>query len=620
MKNENELHVDKEPISINEMAQEAAEANGSALTGHTVEELEEKPIDFTNFQKRDFIELMKELVKEENFRKTDTILKEAKPLYDEIRNHEKKAALEKYLSGGGIQEDFEYRADDLDQQFDATIKLLRDKKNAHFKNLEDRKNESLRKKNEILEKLRALVDGEDSPQAFQQFKELQKEWKNSGPVPVSHLKTLWANYNAIIDRFYDHRNIYFELKELDRKKNLEAKKELCIRAEKLIELSSIQEAAKELNELHHEFRHIGPVPKDEQEPLWQRFKASSDALYAKRDAYVANLQQELQQNAITKTAIYEEAASFAAFSSDRIKDWNQKTKDILDLQKKWDATGGVPRSQQKEINKHFWTPFKAFFHNKNVFFKKLDEERSKNLKLKEELVKRAIELRENQDWNKTSNELKSLQAQWKEVGPVPEKWREKIYQQFKEACDHFFEQRRGLLEKADKEQEENLVKKEALISELQKLSTEKSGTIDQIRDLQNQFNNLGFVPKNAVASTKSRFNDAVSKAISSIDSLSANDKEQAALEIQLSSLRNDPDAERKLYQKEQTIRKQIAKAENDIATLKNNLSFFDRAKNAEKMKEEYGDKIKQEVEHLSQLKKQLKLLKQPVETIAKPNS
>jgi hypothetical protein len=464
----------------------------------------------------------------------------------------------------------------------------------------------------ILEKLRVLVDGEDSPQAFQQFKDLQKEWKNSGPVPIAHLKSMWANYNAIIDRFYDHRNIYFELKELDRKKNLEAKRELCVRAEKLVGVNSIQEAVRELNELHNEFRHFGPVPKEDQEPLWQRFKTASDAVYAKRDAFVANLQLELQQNGEKKNTICEEALPFATFASDRIKDWNQKTKEILELQKRWDTLGGVPRAKQKEVNKKFWTSFKSFFHNKNLFFKKLDEERAKNLKLKEELVKRAIELRENQDWDKTSNELKNLQAQWKEVGPVPEKWREKIYQQFKEACDHFFEQRRGLLEKADKEQEETLIKKEALIGELTRLFTEKSGTIEQIRDLQNQFNNLGFVPKRAVASIKSRFNDAVSKAIASIEGISTNDKEQAALEMQLSGLRNDPDADRKLYHKEQSIRKQIAKAENDIAVLQNNLSFFDHSKNAEKFKEEYGNKIKVEGEHLAQLKKQLKLLKQPI--------
>jgi hypothetical protein len=615
MTNENKLPEENDKIMTNELMEETEAAGGTHLDADIeVNDLaEEKPIDFTTYKKIDFVNLVKDLSKEDNFKRIDSLLKEIKPLYDEIREHEKKAALEKYLTEGGTKEDFEFRIDDLDHLYDATLKFIKDKRNSFYKSLEDRKNESLKHKNEILEKLRALVDGEDSPQAFQQFKELQKEWKNSGPVPVAHLKMLWANYNAIIDRFYDHRNIYFELKELDRKKNLEAKKELCVRAEKLADVKSIQDAVKELNELHHEFKHIGPVPKEEQEPLWQRFKAASDAVYAKRDVYTANLLVMLQQNEATKILLNEEVSAFGVFSSDRIKDWNQKTKDILELQKKWDAVGAAPRAHQRELNKKFWTAFKLFFHNKNVFFKKLDEERVKNLKIKEALVQRAIELKENQDWEKTSNELKNLQLQWKEVGPVPEKWREKIYQQFKEACDHFFGQRRGLLEKADQEQELNLVAKEALLAELERISSEKTGTLKQIREIQNKFNTLGFVPKRAVASIKSRFTELVSRAISSMENLSATDKEQAALEIQLSSLKSDPDAERKIYHKEQTIRKQISKAENDIAVLQNNLSFFDRAKNADVLKTEYGNKIKEAGEHLVQLKKQLKMLNQPTQ-------
>ncbi len=615
MTNENKLPEENEKIMTNELMEETDAAGGAHLDADIeVNDLaEEKPIDFTTYKKLDFVNLVKDLSKEDNFKRIDSLLKEIKPLYDEIREHERKAALEKYLSEGGVKEDFEFRIDDLDQLYDATLKFIKDKRNSFYKSLEDRKNESLKHKNDILEKLRALVDGEDSPQAFHQFKELQKEWKNSGPVAVTHLKTLWANHNAIIDRFYDHRNIYFELKELDRKKNLESKKELCVRAEKLADVKSIQEAVKELNELHHEFKHIGPVPKEEQEPLWQRFKAASDAVYAKRDVYTANLLLTLQQNEATKILLNEEVSAFRTFNSDRIKDWNQKTKDILELQKKWDAVGAAPRAHQRDLNKKFWTAFKLFFHNKNVFFKKLDEERVKNLKIKEALVHRAIELRENQDWEKTSNELKNLQSQWKEVGPVPEKWREKIYQQFKEACDHFFGQRRGLLEKADQEQELNLVAKEALLAELERISSEKTGTLQQVREIQNKFNALGFVPKRAVASIKSRFTELVSKAISSMENVSANDKEQAALEIQLSSLKNDPDAERKIYHKEQTIRKQISKAENDIAVLQNNLSFFDRAKNAGVLKAEYGNKIKEAGEHLVQLKKQLKMLNHPTQ-------
>ena len=565
--------------------------------------------DYSSFSKAELVAKIKDLAKEEDVRKGESLLKIIKPLYDELRNGERAVALQKFIEAGGIEQDFEYRFDDDDHAFDAISKLIRDRKNLYFKNLEEKKTENLQKKNEILEKLRALIDGEDSAHSFPIFKELQNEWKQVGQVSMAHVKTLWANYNALIDRFYDHRNIYFELKELDRKKNLEAKLEICEKAEQLISKEKIKDAVQELNELHHEFKHVGPVPKEEQEPVWQRFKVASDAVYAKRDAFLVELQGELRKNLEAKLTIETEVEAFASFTTDRIKEWNQKTKEILEVQKRWDAVGGVPRAKTKDLNKKFWKAFKSFFHNKNVFFKKLDEERGNNLKAKQELVARAIELKSSDDWNKTSNELKNLQRTWKEIGPVPEKQRDKIYKEFKEACDHFFQQQRGTLEKADQEQGENLIKKESLIKELEAATAAGTSTMENLQELQAKFNEIGFVPRPAVASIKNQFSVAVSKYIASIKGLSSAQKDQAELKIQLSELKNDPQAERKIYNKEQQLRKQITHAENDLATLRNNLEFFGRSKNAVKLKEEFNGKITEASNHLDDLKKQLKLLK-----------
>jgi len=576
---------------------------------HEVEVEDHHEVDYSGFTKSELVSVVKELAKEDNFKKVDIVLKDIKPLFDDLRAAERKEALEKFKAEGGIEEDFEYRLDEHDHSFDAILKLIRDRRNEHFRSLENRRNENLKKKNDILESLRTLIDGEDSAHSFHTFKDLQHAWKQVGPVPPAHIKTLWANYNALIDRFYDHRNIYFELKELDRKKNLEAKQEICVRAEQLTAKEKIKDAVKELNELHNEFKHIGPVPKDDQETVWQRFKAASDAVYAKRDEFVAGLQTELKANLELKLKIAEEVQTFQQFTTDRIKDWNQKTQEVLELQKRWDAVGGTPRSKSKELNKKFWSAFKQFFYNKNQFFKKLDEERDKNLKAKQNLVARAIELKASDDWNKTSQELKQLQIQWKEIGPVPEKQREKIYKEFKEACDFFFDQRRGSQVKTDQDQEENLKKKESVIDELISATVAGNTSIEQLDELQGRFNELGFVPKNSIASVKQRFADAVAKYVKSISGLNEGEREQALLQSQLSGLKNDPQADRKLYHKEQTLRKQIQKAENDLSTLRNNLEFFGRSKNAEKLKGEFNDKIEEANQHLIQLKKQLKMLK-----------
>ncbi len=570
---------------------------------------EDEPVDYTNFTKQQFADLLKELSREDNFKKTDHVLREVKPLYDEIREKERSEALSKFIATGGVEEDFDYKGDEADMIFDANFKLIRDRKAQYFKQQEENKTDNLRKKQELLEKLRVLSDSQDTTDQFETFKQLQKEWKAIGAVPGAHAKTLWANYHALTDRFYDNQSIYFELKELDRRKNLESKLELCARAEKLADVELIKDAIRELNELHHEFKHLGPVPKEDKEAVWQRFKTASDAVYARRDAYLQNLQQELQVNYNSKATLSEEVQIFISFQSDRIKEWNQKTKEILDLQKRWEVIGGLPRARAKDVNKKFWTAFKTFFNNKNAFFKKLDEEREQNLQIKNDLVKKALELKESNDWERTSNELKNLQQKWKDVGPVPEKFREKVFKEFKDACDHFFEQRRTQHDKVELEQSENLRLKEEICTELESHIAAKTGTLDILRELQDRFSVIGFVPRKDINAIRNRYQEAVDKFIDSIPGITEDEKGKISLENQLNELRNDPMADRKIYQKEQIIRKKITKVENDIALWKNNLEFFGRSKNAEKVKDEFNEKIREASDHLKQLKDQLKLLK-----------
>jgi hypothetical protein len=574
-----------------------------------LDESEHKHVDYSNYSKAQFVELIKDLVRENDFRKTDAVVKDIKPLYDELRDKERAAALQKFLESGGIAEDFEFKADELDNAFDANLKLIRDRKAQHFRQQEEQKNDNMRKKLELIERLRVLVDSQDQANQFEAFKELQKEWRSTGAVPAVQAKTLWANYHALEDRFYDNQSIYFELKELDRKKNLEAKLELCARAERLVKVDIIKDAIRELNELHHEFKHIGPVPQDDKEAVWQRFKAASDAVYARRDSYLQNLQQELHKNLEEKSRLGDEAQAYATYQTDRIKEWNEKTKEILELQKRWEVIGGLPRAKAKEVNKKFWAAFKTFFNNKNAFFKKLDEERENNLQLKNELVKKALDLKESSDWEKTSNELKTLQQKWKDVGPVPEKFREKVFKEFKDACDYFFAQRRGQQGKVEQEQIDNLNVKTAICEELEKRTEEGTASVELLKDLQDRYNNTGFVPKKDIGAIKNRYHEAVEKFVNAIPELSEDDKGRVMLENQLSDLRKDPMGDRKIYQKEQAIRKKISKVENDISLWRNNLEFFGKSQNAAKVREEFNDKINEATAHLQQLKQQLKLLR-----------
>lgn len=627
---ENELDLRTDQDNHSEEALEAQEDTGNSSRNtrdsslNSEEDLKDKhdqespddqdqddsEVDYSSLSKEELVKVVKALTTESNFGRIDAVLKEVRPLIEDVLEKEKAAALEKFKAEGGEEDDFEFHGDRLYQEYESTVKSLREKRNRYYQDLEQQKNENLFKKNQVLDKLRSLADAEDTTESsFNQFKELQREWKSIGPVPNVHSRTLWANYSALVDLYYDQRSIYFELKELDRKKNLEYKVELCEKAEKLLEVESIKVAVKELNELHHEFRHTGPVPREEKDNVWARFKAASDAVYAKRDEYMASLQEVLKKNLVEKKALVEQVKTFADFSTDRIKEWNQKTKEIIDLQKKWEAVGAVPRSQTREVNKSFWSSFKAFFSNKNGFFKKLDGEREKNLEAKKQLIAKANEIKESTDWEKTSNEMKKLQQEWKETGPIPDKVREKIFAEFKAACDYFFDKRREQFGKQDAEQEENLAKKKQVCDELEKLAAEKAGTADQLYDLIDQFNDIGFVPRKAMKSIKSRFDKAVGNLVAAIPGATDEERARIEMEVQLRGLKGDPHGDRKIHHKEQSIQKQIHKAENDIAVLQNNIEFFGRSKNAEKMKSEFTEKLEAATGELKALKKQLKMLK-----------
>ncbi|QSE99400.1 DUF349 domain-containing protein [Fulvivirga lutea] len=574
------------------------------------EEEEHEDVDYSNLNKEELVAAIRELSQSSNFIKAERKAREIKPYFDEIKDKERQAALDKFIADGGEEADFDFKNDELTDRFEANYKLIRDHKIQYVKDQENRKDANLKKKQEILEKLREFVDSEETNIEFNAFKAIQNEWKEVGPVPGAYAKTLWANYNALVDRFYDNRHIYFELKELDRKKNLESKLELCEKAEALSKVENVSQAIKDLNDLHHEFKHIGPVPNDEREPLWQRFKAASDAVYDRRKDFIEGLKEELEANLVVKEELAKQVQEFTQFDSDRIKEWNKKTKELQEIQKKWEATGGLPRAKAKEINKTFWSAFKTFFNNKGQFFKKLDSMREGNLEKKKELLEKANELKTSTEWQKTANELKKLQNQWREIGPVPEKFRESVYREFKEACDYFFDQKRAQLGEAEKDFSENLKKKEAICEEIVKLAENKTSDLDKFRELQDQFNEIGFVPKNAISKIKSKWSEAVDKFINSIEGITNEERQKIRIENQINKLKSGPNASDKIYRKEQTIRKQIGQLENDIAVWKNNMEFFANSKTADKLKGEFETKIDAASKELKGLKSQLRIVRE----------
>lgn len=591
---------------------ESAEADSEDTPEKEAEPVEEEDNselpDFTTLTREQLVEAIEGATQLNNFSRIDLIVAGVEPLLKTFEANLRAEAQAKYIADGGVEEDFEFRHDALFNRFDASLRLIKDRKSANYREREANKAKNLERKQELLERLRELVDGEQATTSIKPIKEIQEEWKAIGSVPNQQGKTLWANYNALLDRFYHNRHILFELKDLDRKRNHTAKVLLCEKAEALGTMDSVKDAVIQLNELHEEYKAVGAVPREVQESLWQRFKAASDVVYRKRKDFLEHLKGDLKENLVKKQEMIESLAVYTAFDSDRINDWNAKTKEILAIQKSWEAIGGVPREKAKEINRAFWSAFKGFFANKNEFFKKLESLRKVNLEKKEQLIQEAIALQDSEEWDKTAEKLKQLQRKWKEVGPVPEKQRNAIYARFKAACDTFFDNKRTQLNQAESAYVENQEKKEALLDQIAEKAKGKEGSEDELITLIGQYNELGFVPRNSIKSLEAKFKKIVADYVASLD-LNESDAETLKLKAELSAGNKGEGADRKLHKKESTLRRKINELEDNISLWNNNLAFFANSKTADKLKEEFDVKISKAQEEVQSLKKQLRLIR-----------
>ncbi|MEQ6166165.1 DUF349 domain-containing protein [Ekhidna sp. MALMAid0563] len=599
-----EKQAEEKPVE-EEKKEEASATESEEVDPHNEDDdEEEEELDFEHADKEELVSKIREIKNEENIRSLDRVLKAIKPRFDELYEVSKNEALQKFVTDGNEADAFEYHGDELDKEFITLYGQLKSKRNKHYKDLENQKEDNLKKKERILEQLREIVDGEESAESINGVRELQSEWKKVGSVPGAMNKTLWANYNALLDRYYDNRSIYFELKDLDRKKNMKLKEELCEKAEALASMEDLKTAIIQLNDLHEEYKHIGPVPKENQEPLWQRFKAASDSIYAKRKEHFEHLKEEFENNLVKKQELINEVEVFTKFTSDRITEWNGKTKEILDIQKRWEAIGGVPREKAKAINKAFWGSFKGFFANKNQFFKELESKREENLQKKQELIEKAEALKDSDDWNSTADKLKHLQTVWKDVGPVPEKVRNETYKKFKTACDHFFNRRREQNQEQFKAYEDNLKLKQQVCDQLEQEGTKENPDLDTLYDLVDNYTSIGFVPKNAIKKIRNRF-DSVKEKILSNENIHEDDRTDLRNHIQMGRLKNTPGGERKLHRKEHSIKRKISTIENDISTWNTNMEFFADSATADKLKAEMQEKIDKAESELEDLRSQL---------------
>jgi len=605
-------------VSIAVMTEESwkpeAEANPEAAADESHEEDssdgEDDSPDFSGYSKKQLLQEVKDILKEENLIKHERKVSDLKGIFEEIYQKEKEAALELFIADGVSAGDFAYRGDDLDKEFFSAFHDFKERRSKQFREIERNKERNAVAKNQVLDKLRNLVDSEETTSSIDGVKSIQVEWKSIGPVPGNQNKNLWASFNALMDRYYDNRSIYFELKELDRKKNLEHKLELCEKAEALTGMEDLKEAIMALNDLHEEFKYLGPVPREAQANVWQRFKAASDMVYSSRKEYFDDQKVVLKGNLDIKLALIEKLDTFKDFRAERIKDWNAKTKEMLAIQKEWEIVGPVPKENGRDINRTFWGQFKQFFTHKNHFFKELDEVRKQNKDKAEALIAEAEKLKDSTEWKDTTNDLIGLQKEWKELGPIPEKIREDLYHRFKAACDAFFQSRRNTNKEANQEFDDNLKQKETICKQID--SEAKSGaglSTDRLEKYIRSYNDIGFVPRKNIKDIAAKFSTVVDEYVAKLGVMGS-DKDEFLFRLNLNKIQTDPNSARVLNKKEHGIRKQIADLENNITLWQNNIEFFASSKTADKLKDQFDEKIEKAEQEVDRLKKKLSIIRE----------
>ena len=409
---------------------------------------------------------------------------------------EREAQQKDYLEAGGEPEKYQVMPDEEEEAFKAAMAVIKEKRQKAFLEQEDLKQENLKKKEAIIEKIKTMATTpEEANSNFQEFKVLQQEWKTIKPVPAEKVNELWRNYQLYVEQYYDLLNLNREAREYDFKKNLEKKTQLCEAAEKLADESDVISAFHQLQDLHQEYRETGPVEKELREQVWQRFKAASTVINKRHQQHFEEIRAEEEENLVKKTALCEKIEDIVKQERKNTGDWDSQSKEIIALQQEWKTIGFTPQKMNTEIFERFRAACDEFFTKKGEYFKELKEKYAENAKRKQELVEKAQALKDSTDWKKTSDKLIALQKEWKTIGMVPKRLGDQLWEDFLAACNHFFEARNAVHADERNEERENLAKKNEIIEKLKQLAEGAVENLqEEMRKLTDEFNSIGHVP------------------------------------------------------------------------------------------------------------------------------
>jgi len=607
---EEDLKTGKEEPASTTQGPEAAE---EAPSDEDIEEDADDEEDeaFEEFSAEELIARLEELVQNEDIAAIKTKVALIKVAFMKILKEEKQAALDTFLEEGGKKDDFKAEESKLEKRFNKAFEIYRSNKVKFNEVQEKEKLENLEKKKEILEKLKHLISSEETlKKTYDEFRALQAEWKEIGMVPSGEVSNLWQSYHFLVEKFFDKVKINKELRDLDMKKNLELKIELCEKTEELLLETSIIRSFKQLQKFHEEWKEIGPVPQEQNEEIWERFKAATDKINERRREHYGKLQEEQEQNLLAKTGLCEQAEELISTMPDSMKGWQEQTKKMTELFNIWKSIGRAPKKENNEIWDRFRGSMNTFYENKKEFLKTIKNEQMNNYNLKVDLCVEAENMKDSTDWKKTTQELIRLQKEWKKIGPVPRKHSDKIWKRFRVACDEFFNNKSEYFSSIHENEQENLEKKKAIIEKVKahSFSGDKAKNLDILKEFQREWMNIGFVPMKDKDKIQKEFREVINARLDELK-ISETELSNASYTTRMEAVKDSPDAGR-VYRKEiNFLNGKISKLSDDIILWENNLGFFANSKKADVLKKEFEEKIDKAKQEVASMKAKVKYLR-----------
>ncbi len=431
---------------------------------------------------------------DEELQKTE--LEHLKSAFYRLLSAEREAAQKAYLDAGGDPMQYIATPDPAEEEFKAEMGIIKERKQKAFEELEAERRNNLQRKKEIIERIKALTSTPDeAASAFQEVKQLQQEWRDIKSVPAENVAELWNQYKLAQEQFYDLLKMNFEAREYDFKKNLEQKTILCEAAERLADEEDVISAFHQLQELHNQYREIGPVAKEQREEIWTRFKAASTVINRKHAAHFEEIKAQQEENLAKKSELCDKVETVDVTALKTAAEWEAKSKEIIAIQNEWKSIGFAPKAMNVKIFERFRTACDQFFTAKNEFFVQLKERFQENIEKKQELVNKAQQLQDSTDWKQTSEKLVQLQKEWKTIGMVPRKIGDQLWNDFLSACNKFFEARNQATSGERNEQLENLKKKQDVINQLKAMVEEEVDDLHEaVQRLSDEYNAIGHVP------------------------------------------------------------------------------------------------------------------------------